>query len=569
MNGGGGVKNLLAMFEKGASAPASPKTPPANREVSPAPKPLGRVRTSFVAVNSKDGTGIGLQKLPLSPSSPAVADVNTLNSPFGPALVSDATPQDNTDPVKQGETLAQAAEPKTEDPSLVPQPEEADAAKAESPVERPAEAQENAPPKAAKAEDKASTKDQPKKVAPKKEPVKKEKATSKSEAASNKTQTKPTSTTKTTKAPVPKSLSVQAASSKATPPAPKSPGKAPTHSRTASRDSIAKPRSKPISSKPPTKPQEPVFGVAPKSKTAVVHKPVPKPDPKEATKPAELKGTAFAPTASWVAKMGGVPAEAAPRRPPSSTSMNRTSRSTERTVRRQKSLVSVNKETTRQSRPATAAAHHYPPPPPPPSSDFLSRMTRPTKSSASKVTEKVDTSKHQPALRTGSSMGSSSEPHSPPRVKKTHSPNRISREIPKLKLEGNSESGFGSEAASPTRKTHFAVPHSESEPEPIPEEAEEETPAVEQKEQPGSQEELATVVIGDEKGQAEPQEVSSESAQPEVEVVEKKTPELSINTENIPHEIGKGDDGETPTTTSSSATLVQEGDGLDDPKEGS
>jgi hypothetical protein len=577
---GGGVKNLLAMFEKGAaassSAPPSPKTPPVNRDISPAPKPLGRVRTSFVAVNSKDGTGIGLQKLPVSPSSPAAGDSNTLGSPFGPALVSDTKPQDTSDPVKkQEEAPAQVEEQKTEDPAAPGEEATADIAKEEPAVETPSE---NVPPKVTKAEAKPATKEQGKKVAPKKEPAKKEpikkEVPSKPEASSSKMQTKPAPTSKPAKATVPRNLSVPPTSrSKVPSPLPSPTRKAPAHSRTASKDSIAKPKTKPMASKPPTKPQEPILGVAPKSKATIVHKPIPKPDAKGATKPVELKGTASAPTASWVAKMGGAPAEAAPRRPPSSASMNRTSRSTDRahTLRRQKSLISDQKEHVRQPRPTTSAAHHIASAP---SSDFLSRMMRPTKSSASKVTEKVETTKYQPALRAGSSMGSHGEPHSPPRVKKTASPNRISREVSKP----NSEPHSGSEAASPTRKTHFA---SDSEPESIPEETEEGAPAplqapVEEESLPQEeqieavvekQEEQVETEVEEQKDVVEPeaQEVTSVEAQPEVAAVERKTPELTISIEDTPKD--NGEEVHTPTTTSSSATLVHEGDSPEDPKE--
>jgi hypothetical protein len=563
---GGGVKNLLAMFEKGAAAstPPSPKTPPVNREISPAPKPLGRVRTSFVAVNSKDGTGFGLQKLPVSPLSPGAENTG---SPFGPALVSDAKPQDTSDPVKKQEEAPAQEEQKTEDPA--PAPVEEATAKVET-AETPSG---NVPPTVTKADAKPATKEQGKKVAPKKEPVKKEpikkeKAPAKPEASSSKTQTKPAPTT--TKASVPRNLNVPPTSrSKVPSPLPSPTRKAPSHSRTASKDSIAKPKTKPMASKPPTKPQEPVLGVAPKSKAPVAaHKPLPKPDSKGATKPVELKGTASAPTASWVAKMGGAPAEAAPRRPPSSASMNRTSRSTERTLRRQKSLISDRKETVRHPRPATSAAHHTAPPP---SSDFLSRMMRPTKSSASKVTEKVETTKFQPALRTGSAMGAHGEPHSPPRVKKTTSPNRIAKTKPEEP-----------EATSPTRKTHFA---SDSEPEPIPEETEEEAPApVQQEEAPveqsrpqeeqveavvEKQEEQVETVVEEQKEvvESDSQEATPEETQPEVAAaaVERKTPELTISIDNTPKD--NGEEVHTPTTTSSSATLVHEGDALEDAKQ--
>jgi hypothetical protein len=171
-------------------------------------------------------------------------------------------------------------------------------------------------------------------------------------------------------------------------------------------------------------------------------------------------------------------------------------------------------------------------------------------------------------------MGSHGEPHSPPRVKKTTSPNRISREVSKP----NSEPHSGSEAASPTRKTHFA---SDSEPEPIPEETEEEAPAPVQapvEEEPLPQEEQIEAVVEKQEEQVETeveeqkdvvepeaQEVTSVEAQPEVAAVERKTPELTISIEDTPKD--NGEEVHTPTTTSSSATLVHEGDAPEDPKE--
>lgn len=95
-SGAGGVRNLLAMFEKSSSSPSGSPAPtgsnpvnPAVHEQSPGPRPLGRVRTSFVAVQGNSNPILGLQKAP-SPSSPMspVVSVSDGGKLFGGPLES-------------------------------------------------------------------------------------------------------------------------------------------------------------------------------------------------------------------------------------------------------------------------------------------------------------------------------------------------------------------------------------------------------------------------------------------------------------------------------------------------
>jgi len=576
--GGGGVKNLLAMFEKGSSPPTPPgPAPPITRELSPGPKPLSRVRTSFVAVGAKDGVGFGLQKLSMSPSSPAIpgADATPGASPFGPALTAKvehtpakrlADPPKKDAPAPVAATTAKVEGPKIDRaipalsvPATKTEPERS-APAVEEPKTLSVPATKTETKKVAPAVEeppavmsKVETKPAKEKPATKEQP-KKEKAAPKTEASGSKTQTKQSSVlaSKASK-PATKNLTVPAAGRKTPSPLPSTRSPTRAHTRTPSapvnsptpKKSMAPPAPKPVS-KPPTKPRQPVLA-APKPKPVLTHKLVPKPDPKEATKPAELKGSAFAPTASWVAKQGGVPVESVvTRRPPSAAAATRTSSSTERDLRRQKSTIS-EKDGGRSSRPASAAAHHTPAP----SSDFLSRMMRPTKSSASKVHERVESSRFQPALRAGSAMGRMSvEPTSPPRSKPSSfgsSPKRNSREIPSLVIEA--QPGFSKDAQSPTRRRFAAAPpahntHSEASEEAIPEEQEEEAVR-------------ATA----------PQHVIPEEEEADVTPA-KNTPELTISTLESSQDVAtrrsrKDDDideGHTPTTTSSSTTLVHDGE---------
>lgn len=179
---------------------------------------------------------------------------------------------------------------------------------------------------------------------------------------------------------------------------------------------------------------------------------------------------------------------------------------------------------------------------------------RPTKSSASKVHERVETTKFQPALRAGSAMGRMSvEPSSPPRLKTSShgsSPKRNSREIPSLAIEA--QPGFPAGAPPlPTLKRFAASTppktQSESSEEAIPEEQEEE--AV-RSTAPQHEEDVI-------------REEEEEEATPV-----KSTPELTITTlessEDVATRRSRNDDDidedHTPTTTSSSATLVQDGE---------
>ncbi|KAF8242859.1 hypothetical protein K440DRAFT_93259 [Wilcoxina mikolae CBS 423.85] len=608
-SGGGGVKNLLAMFEKGSSAPASPGIQP-SRELSPGPKPLSRVRTSFVAIGGKDGqAGFGLQKIPTSPSSPA-GDA-TLAAPFSPGPLANESfataatekpeaskPKAVEEPTKKDVTVippvsANIEERKSEDATPAPDPAPTPAPKAEvvkvaPQIEKPSITQENKPPKPEPEQTKSAPPKEPvKEKVTTKEPPKKEKPAAKPEqkpvpsGSKSQPQTKPTLASKP---PAAKSLTVPTSGSRTKTPSPLPSPRGHVRKPSASMDPAPKP--KPRSSSPakaPPKPrQQTVITPKPRAPMApIAHKPFVKPDPKEATKPAELKGSAFAPTASWVAKQGGLVLENAhTRRPPSAAAPAR-NRSTDRTLRRQRSTLSDHAG----SRPSTAAAHNSSmsssngPPPPIPSSDFLTRMMRPTKSSASKVHEKVETKLFQPALRAGSAMGrNSEEPQSPPRVKRAirvTSPKRTIRDAPLFRVEPEERAGAESPTPHETNQTVAETAQTEhSDPESIPEEEEgEENKGVRDEDEEEERKHAFQQASTHETVVEEPSEQDEMPPSPE-----RKAPELTISTtesgEDVQHTYVKEDDdgledeGHTPTTTSSSATLVQDGDAPDTTKDG-
>jgi len=601
------------MFEKGSSAPNSPGTQPITRELSPGPKPLSRVRTSFVAIGGKDGqAGFGLQKIPTSPSSPA--GDTTLAAPFSPGPLANGSfttapnekpealkPKTAENPIKKDVVIVPVStnieERKSEnaasapDPAPTPAPK-ADVVKVAPQVEKPSITQENKPPKPEPKQMKPAPPKEPiKEKATIKEPPKKEKPVAKPEqkpvpsASKSLPQTKPTLGSNPSAA---KNLTVPTSGSRTKTPSPLPSPRGHVRKPSASMDPAPKP--KPRSSSPakaPPKPRTQTVTPKPRAPIApIAHKPFVKPDPKEATKPAELKGSAFAPTASWVAKQGGLVLENAhARRPPSAAAPSR-NRSTDRTLRRQRSTLSDHAS----SRPPTAAAHvsstssadNVNTPPPLPSSDFLTRMMRPTKSSASKVHEKAEAKffqpPFQPALRAGSAMGrNSEEPQSPPRVRKAiriTSPKRTIRDVPLFMMEPEVRPS----AESPTPREanqrvaeRAQIEHSDPESITEEEEGEEEKKDAreedEEKEETHSFQQAAQEIVIE-----EPSEQNETPSTPE-----KKAPELTVSTidsgEDIQYASVKEDDdsmedeGHTPTTTSSSTTLVHDGDVPDTTKD--
>ncbi|KAI5803765.1 hypothetical protein EDC01DRAFT_627583 [Geopyxis carbonaria] len=581
---GGGVRNLRAMFEQGGGSPAAtPARGTPSREISPSPKPLGRVRTSFVAVGGKEGQmAFGLQKIPsdgdgstqaasaaLEGKKPDVPEPPKLNimDQKTPVLTNGKVEETRKEPEKV------APAPKPEEPKPAPK------------VEAPPIKKETAPPKL---ETKASAKVTRKEPVPKekeepkpKKEVKPKPAPVKVEAPKATASTRPKSRAK---------LTVPASSSRATTPQPpKSPsgrtsraGRELTHRK---KPSVTK---APVPSIPTTKGRQPTLATSqPRTRQPIAHKIDPKPPAREPTKPVALRGTAFGPTASWVAKHGPEPSGRQPGRPPSAAGHSRRSSQSPptRTVRRQNSTISDRSKEKAQSphrRPATSAANR------PtrtsegspvshvnlPSNDFLSRMMRPTQSSACKIHEKKEPTRS--FVRAGSTM-SDRKSLSPARSKE-----RKARRV---------VSGDRSEPDVPELPEMPAVPmvklqrQASTQTPPVVEPA---AAAVEaQKEAPVA---VTETVVAAVKSQEPKIKVEAEEAEtqlrdipditdppaetelanqglPEPTEAETTTRELSINTDSqaSPEEgIDKDYEGHTPTTTASSSTLVHDGDPPED-----
>ena len=200
------------------------------------------------------------------------------------------------------------------------------------------------------------------------------------------------------------------------------PKKAPVPAAAAATKTRAHPA--PVhSTKPLTKPAAPKLQN--KAKIVIAHKADPKPEPKDVTKPAELHGSAFAPTASWVAKHGPDNVAKANAQPESLRPDSSAGRSPRRSLRRQNSSISDRSRShpnvrSPSRRPATSVGKRSEGSPSSShsvlSTDFLTRMSRPTQSSAAKVRDPSEI--HTP------SRGSSVKSLSPPRRQISPRPER-------------------------------------------------------------------------------------------------------------------------------------------------
>ncbi|KAF3938857.1 hypothetical protein ABW19_dt0207677 [Dactylella cylindrospora] len=145
---GGGVRGLAAMFEQGGGSPG-PSSGPATPDSAFKPKPIGRVKTNFVAVADSSGQ-LGLKKIEngeISPvKGPGTPTKFAFGGPLGEGLRKWELPKKDT-PV---ETVnGKKEEPKTEEPpkeESKPPVEE----KVEQPVEEPKEPAPESIPEVAK-----------------------------------------------------------------------------------------------------------------------------------------------------------------------------------------------------------------------------------------------------------------------------------------------------------------------------------------------------------------------------------------------------------------------------------
>jgi hypothetical protein len=579
--GGGGVKNLLAMFEKGGKTASPAPSPTISREISPGPKPLGRVRTSFVAIGGKDGV-IGLQKIPISPdvSSP-------INSSFGPYLGRESPSKPIIQDVKLDEPSKKLAEPSTggkieELKSKTTPTVRFNAVKAAPYVEKqPSPSESTVPKQETKREQKQETKSEQKQESneeSKREPTKVDHKPQSSKDKISIKEITQDKTKATTKAHPPSTAvkAIQTVPVKSQPALSK-PGKTSVIRKKASAVGLNNTtKSKqtaptaPPTAKPVTRPRQ-HFSAAPKPKPVLVHKPVPKPEPRETTKPVILKGTAFGPTASWVAKHGGPEQELLTRRPPSATSHVKAKSPTGHTLRRKNSTISDRGRNVTRS-PVNNTSTYIPPAP---SSDFLSRMMRPTKSSANKIHEKAEIRQYTPPFRAGSSMGGrrneSPGPISPPRKSgRAISSHRKSLEVSPLDFIIPSDTRL--RADSPPLGENVSVDFEQVGTESYPESQPpvliiEEGAVVDEKS------EIVGEAMSDPIEDGETIEYISDPPQHDLvdggfkaeldSNCEKRDVELTINTTEIKCNDDACEEGHTPTTTSSSATLVHEGEALD------
>jgi len=588
-SGGGGVKGLLAMFENSGSA--SPAGGNAPRDITPGPKPLSKVRTSFVAVTGNNGQMMGLQRISTPPSPVVTTDGGKFTPSFQDKdkVVQNKVvkKEEGIEPVngapkievsKKFETKADSkgdikreikAEPKESvngfstpkrSPTIpTPVPEKTQIKKEDETPQKPLETiltkaeEEKRDTKSTKTDDSKPRPAAIKTGHPPKSPMKSgfnsprlNRSSVKSPAASGNTLTLPTSRT-TTASPLP------------SPTIPRSPargasttGGANSRRPTSTSRASSKTRSTttastsntPTSSTFNTNSNNATLSTASKTRqpatskarTAAPPKTEQKPvQSREPTKPAAMRGSAFGPTAASAAKLAADQAkQPTARRPPSSTSTIRRPESnlgTRATARKAtKSPVRpATSAATRSSRTSTGSNTSVAPV----GGDFLSRMMRPTTASASKVTDKKQIPTHQPSKRSDSVASSSRRKEAsslpPPKV-------RLRKE------DTQSEGSITEESVTqdPTKVEGQVKADVEASAAAAPEIA---TPKPKQ----------ATEVAEEPKSSAN--ELSVDTTAKEI---------INTNTQDSSVAGHEEDEGHTPTTTASSTTLVHEGDGQEE-----
>lgn len=476
-SGAGGVRNLLAMFEKSSSSPSGSPAPtgsnpvnPAVHEQSPGPRPLGRVRTSFVAVQGNNNPILGLQKAP-SPSSPMspVVSVSDGGKLFGGPLES-ASEKELGETAQLDEANLRKHDLETRNgftaPSfplpmgtaLPPSLENTSNKQAEAVPQKlldsiPMGKDVGEPAKPVKAEPKPK----PKSVAPKtavapKSPTKSMFTSSKTNKAATATKSgknltlPPSKSTTTSPLPspaLPKSPVRNAASSSSGSRA-KPSTTAQVTGPSSARTRTAAPASTTAISAP--KPRQPTAAVekakvpaAKKVETKVVREP---------SKPPTIRSSAFAPAAKLAAEQK---AAAARSRPPSSASVRNRSPPSSSGMRRGNSGTGSapgRKDQRSPQRPQTSAAIRNPnrtsvgsvtAVPGASGGDFLSRMMRPTTSSAGKGLDKKPGPMNPPQKRSASVASTSRrrEKSLPPTTGRLHK--QTTGEGPKIEEKATTE----------------------------------------------------------------------------------------------------------------------------------
>ncbi|SPJ71458.1 uncharacterized protein FTOL_01186 [Fusarium torulosum] len=447
------VKNLRAMFEnKGDTSPpdrgrsSGASTPVQGTSGSESPRPLSKVRTSFVAIE-KDGR-IGLQRNPSHESSvsrrrlsmdtdaesvstvpdkpsASLEDAPRGNKPF----FQEAIPESPRLPIDPPKTPTEQIGAVTDQPSVNPDKQvdqeelSPSLLPAEPAVVSPKKEPEKEPEKENKPVTPPATNGEPEAIAVK-EPA--SNVTAKTTAPVKTTATKKTTATR------PSTISTKPATTK---PAAKSPALAkptatkPSASTTHKPEPKSAPKTAPVGKKEPrpasrTTPAPAATrpNVATTSKKPQPLKPTTsdtgfvKPKPKSPTKPVHLPASLMAPTAASGAKTGrqGRPAASSqtlgvPARPASRASSTGAGASAAKKVQRQPSNVG-------RSRPSLG-------PPPKKTSEqpqtkkdapvdesFLARMMRPTAASSSKTAEKVPTTPPKKTAKRPSFSGTDPRP---------------------------------------------------------------------------------------------------------------------------------------------------------------
>ncbi|CUS12454.1 unnamed protein product [Tuber aestivum] len=591
-SGGGGVKGLRAMFENSAS-PASGN---ASRDISPGPKPLGKVRTSFVAVTGNNGQMLGLQKISAPPSPTVTTDGGKFTPGFQDKdkVIHDkiikegggAEPVNGAPKVEEPRKLEAKTDfkrdvkreimveskgslngfstPKRSPTIPTPTSEGVQIKMEDETPQRPLETiptqaeEERKDTKLAKTDD---PKPRPAAIktghAPK-SPTKPgfnsprlNRSSVKSPTASGNTLTLPTSrTTSTSPLPsptIPRSPARGASSitGSATSRRPASTSRASSKTRSAATSTSNTPinptfntSSNDATSSAASKTRQPATS---KTRTAAPPKTEQKPvQSREPTKPAAMRGSAFGPTAASAAKLAADQAkQPTARRPPSSASAIRQTSPNNRPRRPESNLGTrptarkatkspvrpATSATTRSSRTSTESTTSVAPV----GGDFLSRMMRPTTASASKVTDKKQIPTHQPPKRSGSVTSTSRRKEA------------SSLPSPKVRLQKEDTRPEGSVIEEPVIQNPTESEGCVK--------AEIEANAVAVPEAAASEPKQITEVVTE--PESIPNELSVDTTASEITSTHTQSPSVAGHEE---------DEGQTPTTSASSTTLVHEGD---------
>ncbi|PWW73058.1 hypothetical protein C7212DRAFT_359681 [Tuber magnatum] len=591
-SGGGGVKGLRAMFENSGSA--SPASGNASRDTNPGPKPLGKVRTSFVAVTGNNGLMLGLQKISAPPSPTVTTDGGKFTPDFQDK---DKVIQDKTMKKEEGTEPVNGA-PKVEEPkkldtkadfkrdikkeitvepkesvngfstpkrsSTIPTPvsegvqiKEEDETPEKPLYTIPTKAEEGKDAKPMKTDD---SKPRPAAIKighPPKSPMKPgfnsprlNRSSIKSPAASGNTLTLPTSRT-TSSSPLP------------SPTIPRSPARGSSitgsaNSRKPTSTSRASSKTRSTTASTSNTPTNPTFNTSSngaaslaasktrqpatsKTRTAAPPKIEQKPvQSREPTKPAAMRGSAFGPTAASAAKLAADQVkQPTARRPPSSASTIRRTSPNNKPRRPESNLAArptARKATKSPVRPATSAATRS------------SRTSTGSSTSAAPVGGDFLSRMMRPTTASASKVTDKKQipTHQPPKRSSSVAGAGRRKEAsslppPKVRLQKEDTQSEGSVIEEPVIQN--------------PTEAEGRVKA----------ENEASAVAAPEIAALEPKRITEVAEEPgfvanELSVDTTASEITSTNAQGSSVTGHEEDEGHTPTTTASSTTLVHEGD---------